>query len=121
MFTPSAGWELAGRCIQIEDELHGRPPCAFRGAGDALLIVAHALVPLAGASGGGVLLIGGGGIEVVRGFGIHEQSIGVKEDLHVGEADGSEGLEDFGPDVLVPLPVFGDEFGLVAKVEGLGE
>lgn len=110
--------------MEIEDEFHGGPPDIGTGVlafGEALLEGSHEGVPFVASGVEGEVLKVAGRVEAVDGFEVHEEVVAEEEDSHLGDADGAESGEDFGPDVAVVGLVCGDEVGVVFKVEGLSE
>src|SRR2546428_6181637 len=105
------------RPVEVEDELHHRPPLARLRPEDALLHGAHEVVPpLIGR-----IVVGPREvlrrIEAVARLAVHEHSPAEEEDLHLGHADLTQAREDLRPHALVLLLVSRDEPRIVAQIE----
>ena len=97
--------------LQFEHPLHQHPLLAGRRLRKWLLELPHELLPFLhlgiGAIGLGLCRKG----EALVHFHDHEHARPEKIDLHILDAGVPDTLRDFGPDVFVMTPVFGDQSG----------
>lgn len=105
----------------MEDALHELP---LFGRGESFLYelkFCHIVFPLRLAGKGGEARHGAVPFEVERSFDNHKEARAEEVDFHFKDTYFADAGNDFLPSVLlaVALAVFGNEFGIVAQIQGL--
>ena len=105
----------------MEDALHELPFFGRREAFLYKLEFRHIVFPLCLSGQGGEARHGALPLKVERGFDNHKEARAEDVDFHFKDAHFADAGNDFLPSVFlaVALAVFGNEFGIVAQVQGL--